>query len=192
MPKKALILSALVILLGVIAYTQLNTSATVDNAIQPYLKGEMAKLSIPEAKEELSAHIIMQEDGSPIALKEMAGKAMLVNLWASWCAPCRAEMKELAHLQKELGDDTFEVVAISVDRGGIAQARETLQEWGVEGLALYADPTMKIAIDLSEGALPTSLVVDKKGVIRASFLGPLKWDAPEAIALFTALKNGQL
>jgi len=192
MPKKALILSALVILLGVIAYTQLNTSATVDNAIQPYLKGEMAKLSIPAGKEELSAHIIMREDGSPVALKEMAGKAMLVNLWASWCAPCRAEMKELAHLQKELGDDTFEVVAISVDRGGIAQARETLQEWGVEGLALYADPTMKIAIDLSEGALPTSLVVDKKGVIRASFLGPLKWDAPEAIALFTALKNGQL
>ncbi|MEX0299350.1 MAG: TlpA disulfide reductase family protein [Kordiimonas sp.] len=193
MPKKAIILSAIVVLLlGVAAYMQFLAPATVDTAIKPYLKGEMAKLSLPEGEQKLSDHIIMREDGSPVALNELSGKAMLINLWAPWCAPCRAEMKELAHLQKLLGDDTFEVVAINVNRGGIGEARETLKEWGVEGLGLYAEPTMKIAIDLAQGRLPTSLVVDRSGVVRALYLGPLKWDEPESIELFTALKNNEL
>ncbi len=193
MPKKAIILPAIIVLLlGVAVYMQFFAPATVDTAITPYLKGEMAKLSLPEGEQKLSDHIVMREDGSPVALRELSGKAMLINLWAPWCAPCRAEMKELAHLQKLLGDDDFEVVAINVNRGGIGEARETLKEWGVEGLGLYAEPTMKIAIDLAEGRLPTSLVVDRKGTVRALYLGPLKWDEPESIALFTALKEGDL
>ncbi|WP_262693856.1 TlpA disulfide reductase family protein [Kordiimonas aquimaris] len=163
-----------------------------EGGITPFLKGEMAQLTIPEAPQTLSDHIIMSENGDPKKLSQMAGKAMLINLWAPWCAPCRAEMKELANLQKELGDDAFEVVAINVDRGGIPQARETLEEWGVEGLPLYAEPTMKIAFDLAEGALPTSFVVDKAGNVQALFLGPLAWDKPEALELFEALKNGDI
>ena len=193
MPNKAFILPAIVVLLlGVAAYSQFFANSTVDTGLEPYLKGEMAKLSLPEEEQKLSDHIIMREDGSPVALKELSGKAMLINLWAPWCAPCRAEMKELAHLQKALGDDAFEVVAINVNRGGIGEARETLKEWGVEGLGLYAEPTMKIAIDLAQGRLPTSLVVDKKGIVRAVYLGPLKWDEPESIELFKALKEGRV
>jgi len=189
MTKKAFILPAIVfLLLGVAAYMQFMAPTTVDTRLTPYLKGEMAKLSLPESEQKLSGHIIMREDGSPIALKEMAGKVMLINLWAPWCAPCRAEMKELAHLQQAVGDDVFEVVAINVNRGGIPEAQETLKEWGVEGLGLYADPTMKIAIDLAEGRLPMSFVVDKKGFIRAFYLGPLKWDVAESLELFRALK----
>lgn len=159
-------------------------------SIQPYLTGEMAALTVPETTQMLSDHIIMAETGEPKKLSAMKGKAMLINLWAPWCAPCRAEMKELAHVQKLLGDDTFEVVAINVDRGGIRQAEETLKEWGIEGLALYAEPTMSIAFDLAEGALPTSFVVDKSGEVRALYLGPLAWDKPEGIKLFEALKSG--
>ena len=161
-------------------------------SIQPYLTGEMAALTIPAETQMLSDHIIMAESGEPKKLSAMKGKAMLINLWAPWCAPCRAEMKELAHVQKLLGDDTFEVIAINVDRGGIRQAEETLKEWGIEGLALYAEPTMAIAFDLAEGALPTSFVVDKAGKVRALFLGPLAWDKPEGIALFEALKSGEV
>lgn len=165
-----------------------NQPSSLDN----YLVGEMASLTIPEAPQMLSEHIIMSENGEPKKLSAMAGKVMLVNLWAPWCAPCRAEMKELAHLQEQLGDDTFEVVAINVNRGGIPEARETLAEWGVDGLPLYAEPTMKIAFDLADGALPTSFVVDKTGQVRALFLGPLAWDKPESVALFTALKEGAI
>lgn len=191
MRRSAFILPALVILLlGLLSYRLFISPATVDSAIQPYLKGEMAKLTVPDGNMMVSSHIIMREDGSPVSLSKLAeGRVLLVNLWASWCAPCRKEMPELAHLQELLGDDTFEVVAITVDRGGIAAARETLAEWDIKGLALYAEPTMKIAMDLAQGALPTSVIVDKKGAVRASYLGPLKWDAPEAVELFKALKE---
>lgn len=177
---------------AVLAFPQPDYGSGEGGSIQPYLTGEMAALTIPETTQMLSDHIIMAETGEPKKLSAMKGKAMLINLWAPWCAPCRAEMKELANLQKHLGDDTFEVIAINVDRGGIRQAEETLKEWGIEGLALYAEPTMAIAFDLAEGALPTSFVVDKAGEVRALFLGPLAWDKPEGIALFEALKSGEI
>jgi thiol-disulfide isomerase/thioredoxin len=184
----ALITAAVVLVAGL--YVFLGTPAP--GGITPYLTGEMAKLTVPAAPQVLSDHIIMSENGEPQKLSDMKGRAMLINLWAPWCAPCRAEMSELANLQHELGDADFEVIAINVDRGGIGQARATLEEWGIEGLGLYAEPTMAIAFDLAEGALPTSFVVDKAGNVRALFLGPLAWDKPEALAMFEALKNGDI
>lgn len=193
MATRAYLLTAITVLfLGVAAYRLFISPATTDHAINSYLNGEMAKLTLPEKLEPVAGHIIMRADGSPVALDEMKGKVLLVNLWAPWCAPCRAEMKELAHLQQALGDDKFEVVTVNVDRGGIAQAKETLKEWGVETLPVYAEPTMKIAIDLGGGRLPTSVIVDSNSIVRAVFVGPLAWDKPESIKLFTALKEGRL
>ena len=193
MAKKAYILLVIIVLLlGVAAYRLFISPATPDHAINSYLKGEMAKLTLPESLKPVAPFVIMREDGSPVALDEMKGKTLLVNLWAPWCAPCRAEMQELAALQRELGDDRFEVVAINVDRSSIAGARETLREWGVEGLALYAEPTMGIAIRMAEGKLPTSFIIDSNAMVRAIYVGPLAWDKPESVALFKALKEGQL
>ncbi len=195
MNAKTGLIAGVTVLLLVVAGTMVFTPKEAGGpagGIEPYLVGEMAALTVPAETQMLSDHIIMAETGEPKKLSAMKGRAMLINLWAPWCAPCRAEMKELAHLQKELGDDDFEVIAINVDRGGIRQAEETLKEWGVEGLNLYAEPTMAIAFDLAEGALPTSFVVDKNGEVRALFLGPLAWDKPEGMALFEALKNGEI
>ncbi|UTW55144.1 TlpA disulfide reductase family protein [Kordiimonas sp. SCSIO 12610] len=157
-----------------------------------YLKGEMSNLLYTEEKSPLSGHIFIDEAGDAIALKEFTGKAMLINFWASWCAPCRVEMPALSRLQKAVGNDNFEVVAINVDRGGLGDAKQALEDWGVEGLALYNDSTMKIAFDLAQGALPSSFVVDRDGNFRALYIGPLEWDAPEAIELFTALRDGKI
>ena len=193
MPKKPLILMLFTaVLLGAAAYRVFLNPTTADAPINSFLNGEMAKLSLPETPMALPDHEIILEDDSRMPLSAMAGKAMLVNIWASWCAPCRAEMKELANLQTTLGNDQFEVVAITVDKGGILQARETLAEWGIEGLGLYAEPTMKIAFDLADGKLPTSYIIGRDGKVKAYFLGPLKWDSPEAIALFTALRAGKI
>lgn len=183
----AVVAAVLIVVAGLMLFAPRETGG-----IEPYLKGEMAKLTVPAEGQVLSDHIIMAENGEPKKLSAMKGRAMLINLWAPWCAPCRAEMKELANLQKHLGDADFEVIAINVNRGGIPEARDTLKEWGVEGLNLYAEPTMAIAFDLAEGALPTSFVVDKAGNIRALFLGPLAWDGAEALELFKALKNGEI
>ncbi|TNE61750.1 MAG: TlpA family protein disulfide reductase [Alphaproteobacteria bacterium] len=195
MPRKALLIPVIILvvaLFGAAAYRAIMPGTTADAPINSYLKGEMAKLTLPDGELTLTDHMIQREDGSAAPLSAMKGKALLINLWASWCAPCRAEMPELANLQKELGDDRFEVVAINVGRGGIPEAREILAEWGVAGLNLYAEPTMKIAFDLADSSLPTSLIVGADGRVRAKFLGPLKWDGPEALELFEALKNGEI
>lgn len=188
--------SALTVLaaIAVAIYGLMSPAANTERTglLSDYLKGPMAGLTVVEEPDQLTKHIITKSDGTPIALRDMAGKAMLVNIWASYCLPCRAEMPELAGLQKELGDDTFEVVAINVDRGGHKMAAEILEEWGVSGLNIYADPTAKIAFDLAQGAMPMSLIVDRKGLVRAYYLGALKWDGPEALAFFSALKSGEI
>lgn len=186
---RGILLAGVLALLGWASY-RLFMPATISDPLASYMTGEMSRLTLQATPRKVSEHIVMREDGSPIKLSDMTGKVMLINLWASWCAPCRAEMHELAALQAELGDDMFEVVAVNVDRGGIPAAKDALAEWGVEGLAFYADPKMKTAIELANGALPTSFIIDRDGNVRAYFLGPLKWDAPEAVKLFEALKAG--
>jgi len=159
---------------------------------QAYMTGEMENLLYTAEKSPLTNHIFIDAAGDAHALKEFKGKAMLINFWASWCAPCRAEMPALARLQAEVGNDDFEVVAINVDRGGLDVAKQALVDWDVKGLALYNDPTMKIAFDLAQGALPSSFIVDKDGYFRALYVGPLEWDAPEAVELFKALRDGKI
>ncbi|RMB02698.1 TlpA disulfide reductase family protein [Eilatimonas milleporae] len=195
MTRLSVLLSvALVVLIAGAAYLLFVPPATQEDGagLPAFLTGEMRALKAVSPAEAAPGQIFMAADGSPLTLSDRRGTAMLVNFWASWCAPCRAEMKELANLQTALGGSDFEVVAINVDRGGLAEAEETLAEWGIEGLALYAEPTMKMAAEVAEGALPTSLVINRNGLVIARYRGPLKWDAPEAITLFRALKEGRL
>ncbi|WP_374762871.1 TlpA disulfide reductase family protein [Yunchengibacter salinarum] len=193
--RKSLIIpiGIVLVLMGAVAYRMVAGPSTSDaGGLAPFLRGEMTPVSVVTPPEALPQTLIHLPDGEKAPLASLEGKALLINLWAPWCAPCKAEMKELAALQKELGDADFEVVAINVDRGGVGQARDILKEWGAPNLAPYADPTMALAMDLAKGSLPTSLIVDRKGRIRGKYLGPLKWDEPEAIKLFTALKKGRI
>jgi len=195
MPKKALILIVgLIVAIGVgaAAYRAMGPGTMSDAPINSYLKGEMAKLSLPEKPVDIGKYRVLIPGERAIRISSLKGKALLVNIWAPWCAPCRSEMPELANLQKKLGDDTFEVVAISVGKGSLAEAQETLDDWGIKGLNIYADPSMKTAFELAKGALPTSFVVGADGKVRAMYLGPLKWDSDDAVKLFTALKAGKI
>ena len=128
------------------------------------------------------------EDGSgkPLKLSDWKGRVVLINLWATWCAPCRKEMPDLARLQKELGSDQFEVVAISVDRKGAEASSAFLKETGADNLKLYVEPTTRIVGELQSAGLPATILVDRQGREIGRLLGPAHWAAPEALALVKA------
>ena len=124
--------------------------------------------------------------GADIKLSQWQGRVVLLNLWATWCAPCRKEMPTLADLQKQLGSKDFEVVALSVDRKGIAASSAFLKETGADSLGLYVDETTKSLDDLQAFGLPVTLLIDRKGLEIGRLLGPAEWNSAEAIALLKA------
>ena len=124
--------------------------------------------------------------GTEIRLGKWLGRVVLVNLWATWCAPCRKEMPTLADLQKQLGSKDFEVVALSVDRKGLAASSAYLKETGADSLGLYVDDTMKSLDDLQGQGLPLTVLIDRRGREIGRLLGPAEWNSPEAVALMKA------
>jgi len=111
---------------------------------------------------------------------------VLLNLWATWCAPCRAEMPALDALQKEMGGKDFEVVALSLDLKGIAVAKKFLEEVKADGLAPYIDESTKSLATLQAPGLPTTLLIDREGRELGRLLGPAEWNSPEARELVAA------
>ena len=124
--------------------------------------------------------------GKDITIASFKGTPVLVNLWATWCAPCRKEMPALAALQTQLGSDDFEVVAISLDRKGIEASSVFLKETGATSLKLYVEPTARILNELEAIGLPATILIDRKGNEIGRLLGPAEWNSPDAIALIKA------
>jgi thiol-disulfide isomerase/thioredoxin len=124
--------------------------------------------------------------GKPLKLSDWRGKVALVNLWATWCAPCRKEMPALAELQKKLGGPDFEVLAISIDRKGTAASAAFLDEAKATALKLYVDPSSKALGALQAIGLPASVLVDRQGREIGRLLGPAEWNSPEAERLIRA------
>jgi thiol-disulfide isomerase/thioredoxin len=118
--------------------------------------------------------------GAPKTLKDFRGKTVLLNLWATWCAPCRQEMPSLDRLQAELGSDKFEVVALAVDRTGLDAARKFLDSIKVANLALYADPTTRSGSALRAIGMPTTILIDAEGREIGRLPGPAEWDSDAA------------
>ena len=125
-------------------------------------------------------------EGRPLKLSDWRGKVTLVNLWATWCAPCRKEMPALAALQSKLGGPDFEVLAISIDRKGAAASAAFLDEAKATALKLYVDPSSKALGALQAIGLPASVLIDRDGREIGRLLGPAEWNAPEAEQLIRA------
>ena len=118
------------------------------------------------------------------------GKTVLVNLWATWCVPCRREMPALQGLQEKLGGPNFEVVAINIDTRDPEKPRTFLQEANLTRLGYFNDQKAKVFQDLKSIGralgMPTSVLVDPKGCEIATIAGPAQWDSDDAIKLITA------
>ncbi len=121
--------------------------------------------------------------GRPHRLDQFRGKVVLLNVWATWCPPCREEMPTLEHLQAQLGGPDFEVLALSIDRGGIAAVASYFDEIDVHALKIYVDPTTAVANDLVLSAYPTTLLIDRRGRELARHIGPAAWDNPGVVAM---------
>lgn len=115
-------------------------------------------------------------------LSEFRGKLVLLNVWATWCVPCREEMPALDRLEQKLGGPDFEVLALSIDSGGAASVKQFYEETGVRSLAIYVDPTMRAAPTLGTVGVPTTLLIDRKGREVGRRSGPAPWDGAQAAA----------
>ena len=121
-------------------------------------------------------------DGQPASLADFAGKVVVLNLWATWCAPCREEMPGLDRLQAQFADRDLVVLALSVDRAGPERVQTFLDEVGVKQLHVYRDPKAAATRAVKVPGLPATILVDRKGQEVGRVLGIAQWDGPAAVA----------
>jgi thiol-disulfide isomerase/thioredoxin len=163
----------------------------VADAVGAAATGEVAAMLAASPPQSLAGLAFNGPDGKPMTLGDLSGKTVLVNLWATWCAPCRAEMPALDALQAELGGADFEVVAVNVDTGDDTKPKAFLAEIGVASLVYYRDNTLRLFNDLKRRALalglPVTLLVDGDGCLLAHMNGPAEWHSEDAKRLIEAV-----
>lgn len=121
-------------------------------------------------------------EGRPLSLENFRGKVVVLNIWATWCAPCREEMPTLDRLQAKLGGADLEVLALSIDQGGPAAVREFFRAIGIKHLRLYIDPTSQALNALDILGIPATLLIDRQGRELGRLVGIAKWDSLEMVA----------
>lgn len=159
-------------------------------AVDAAARGEVAAILAANPPRSVKDLAFNAPDGSPMTLANLSGKTLLVNLWATWCAPCREEMPALNQLQKEMGSDTFEVVAVNVDTGGDEKPMRFLEETKVDALGYYRDSTLGLFNELKRRGLalglPVTLLVDDEGCMIGHMNGPAEWASDDAKRLIEA------
>ena len=167
-------------------------SSSVNKVTRALATGALSAFLVRPERPQAPELKFFDAQGKPRMLKEWQGQVVLVNLWASWCGPCRKEMPSLEALQRRFGSSDFEVVAISVDRGGVKVAQKFLEETQSGLLRLYVDPTAKAIETLRALGLPASVLIDRQGREIGRLLGPADWSSPEALRLINvAINEGQ-
>jgi thiol-disulfide isomerase/thioredoxin len=162
------------------------SGAAPESGVSPLSRGAMTTFVLKKPPAPLPDIRFLNGKGEEVSLASFAGKAVLLNLWATWCAPCREEMPALARLQQELGSDKFQVVALAVDKAGLEGARKFLAENKIEGLDLYADPTAREGTVLKVIGMPTTILINAHGQEIGRLIGPAAWDSAEAKRLIEA------
>lgn len=125
-------------------------------------------------------------DGGAKRLADFRGKTVLLNLWATWCVPCRHEMPSLDRLQKAMGSEKFQVVALALERGGVAAARKFFDESKIESLSIYVDSSTRAGPALRALGMPTTILIDAEGRELGRLPGPAEWDSADAKKLIEA------
>src|SRR5215213_6622658 len=196
----AVLIGALIGFAGVYGIGGLNRSTTGDPAcrgavdlarkLAALAHGEVAALTMATAPLRLPDLTFQDAEGKPKKLSDWRGRTVLVNLWATWCVPCRKEMPALERLQTRLGGPDFEVVAINIDTRDQEKPKNFLREANLTRLGFFNDKEAKVFQDLKAVGralgMPTSVLVDREGCEIATIAGPAEWASDDAIKLITA------
>ena len=160
--------------------------------LDPLVHGEIAALALSKSPKPLDISFEGEND-APKTLADFQGRTVLLNLWATWCVPCRKEMPALDTLQAASGGPAFQVVAVNTDTAKLERAKTFFADVGIRALPFYADPTGRIlgALHQSTGlmGLPTTFLVNKSGCVLGTMAGPADWSSPEARRLIEAASS---
>jgi thiol-disulfide isomerase/thioredoxin len=158
--------------------------------LAPLAHGEVAALAMATAPLRLPDLAFEDAEGKSKKLSDWRGRTVLVNLWATWCVPCRKEMPALENLQTRLGGPNFAVVAVNIDTRDPEKPKNFLKEANLTRLGYFSDPKAKVFQDLKATGralgMPTSVLVDGEGCEIATIAGPAEWDSEDAVKLITA------
>jgi thiol-disulfide isomerase/thioredoxin len=196
----AVVIGAVIGFAGIYGFGGLKRNATGDAACQPAVAlstriaplahGEVAALTMATSPLRLPDLAFEDADGKPKKLSDWRGRTVLVNLWATWCVPCRKEMPALEALQTRLGGPKFEVVAVNIDTRDPEKPKTFLKDANLTRLGFFSDQKAKVFQDLKSVGralgMPTSVLVDGAGCEIATIAGPAEWDSDDAVKLITA------
>jgi thiol-disulfide isomerase/thioredoxin len=158
--------------------------------VAPFARGDVAAVNIAKSPLKVPDLAFQDASGKPLSLASFRGRTVLLNLWATWCVPCRKEMPTLDALESELGGRNFQVVAVNIDTRDLAKPKAFLKDIGVQKLAYYSDPSAKAFQDLKAigraFGMPTTILVDPRGCEIGTIAGPAEWASKDAVHLIEA------
>ncbi|SLN21280.1 Thiol:disulfide interchange protein TlpA [Roseovarius litorisediminis] len=159
-------------------------------ALEALRDGDMKKLNFHTQPKAVSDARFEREDGSQGTLADFRGKYTVLNFWATWCAPCRAEMPMLSDLQTRMGGENFQVITIATGRNPAPAMKKFFDEIGVSNLPLHRDPQSALAREMGVFGLPITVLLDKNGMEIGRLLGDAEWNSDSAQSIIQALIDG--
>lgn len=171
--------------------TQGADPATATHSVNPAGSANPLEFSLFDQPRSVPEIRFQDEQGHDLTLADFRGRVVLLNVWATWCVPCRQEMPTLDRLQARLGGKDFLVMALSLDRKGVEAVKGFYQEVGVEKLAIYVDPSGQGSRGLAIPGVPTTLLIDREGREVARKTGAAEWDSPAMVSLIERPIHGR-
>ena len=170
-----------------------NTALATDaKTLAPLREDSLKRLILhKEPKAARTIRFRIEDDGGTGTLEDYRGKYVLVNFWATWCAPCRKEMPQIAELQDEFGGDRFQVLTLATGRNTPAGIQRFFEENGIENLPRHQDPKSSAAREFGVIALPITVILNPEGQEIARLIGDAEWNSDSAKAIIAALVGGE-